>query len=93
MKERETMFPHYQAPDDVPDEPSAVELDDIELIAGDPVLQWRAKRLAENGMIAPQARALALDRTVDVTWVIDRLIKRGCEPDTAFDIASGVMAA
>jgi hypothetical protein len=88
MKERERMFPHYQAPDDVPDEPSTVELDDIELIAGDPVLQWRAKRLADNGMIPPQARTLALDRTVDVTYVVEKLLKRGCPPDTAFLIVA-----
>ena len=75
------------------EEPTVGDLTDIELIAGDPVLQWRAKRLTDNGMIPAQARALALDRTVDVTWVVDRLLKRGCDTTVAFDIASGLMVA
>lgn len=68
------------------------EQTDIELIAGDPVLTWRAKRLVDNGMLPAQARSLAIDRGVDITWVVNRLLKRGCDPNTAFDIASGVMA-
>ena len=54
----------------------------------DPVLRWRAKRLAGNGMNPRQARALALDRRVDVHDVVERLLKRGCDPAVAFDIAS-----
>ena len=84
------MKPPAQEPDD---EPTLEELDDIELIASDPVLTWRAKRLADNGMTPPQARTLALDRSVDVHWVVEKLLKRGCDPAVAFDISSGVMAA
>jgi hypothetical protein len=65
-----------------------VYADDIDPFLHDDVLRWRAKELRRNGMIPPQARSLALDRTVDVHWVIERLLKRGCAPDTAFLIAS-----
>ncbi len=67
--------------------------DEIHRIMGDPELRWRAEQLAKHGMTPHQSRALALDRTVDVHWVISRLINRGCDPAVAFDIASGVMAA
>ena len=49
--------------------------------------------IADNGMTPPQARTLALDRSVDVHWVVEKLLKRGCDPAVAFDISSGVMAA
>lgn len=73
-------------PDQV--EPTIGDLTDAEIIASDPVLSWRAKRLADNGMNIRQARTLALDRRVDVTDVVDRMLKQGCDPDIAFDIAS-----
>ena len=92
-KERDVRMPGQVDPEPESDEPTLEEMDDIELLASDPVLTWRAKRLADNGMTPPQARTLALDRSVDVTWVVDRLLKRGCDPAVAFDISSGVMAA
>lgn len=65
------------------------ELDhEVSTILADPVVRWRAKILADNGMNPRQARALALDRRVDVHWVVDRLLSRGCDPAVAFDIAS-----
>lgn len=54
----------------------------------DPVLRWRSDELRRAGMIPAQARSLALDRSVDIRWVIERLLERGCPPDTAFLIAS-----
>jgi hypothetical protein len=39
-------------------------------------------------MIPAQARSLALDRSVDIHFVVSRLLQRGCPPDTAFLIAS-----
>ncbi len=79
-------------PDRLPPEPEQVEPEqvdeEIDLILGDKVLQWRAEQLANNGMNPRQARALALDRRVDIHFVVSRLLARGCDPDLAFDIAS-----
>jgi hypothetical protein len=66
----------------------AEEPDDLDRILADPILQWRCKRLLDNGFNLPQARTLALDRTVDIHVVIERLVGRGCSPDVAFLIAS-----
>ena len=83
------MFPSGPFPLNEPDEPAQPsDSDDIDPFMHDPVLRWRAKRLRDNGMIPPQARSLALDRSVDVHWVVDALLRRGCDPDTAFLIAS-----
>jgi len=71
-----------------PDQIEPVDSDDIDPFLQDNVLRWRARRLRDNGMIPAQARALALDRRVDVHWVVESLLKRGCAPDTAFLIAS-----
>ena len=91
------MFPHGpfggppEQPDRMPTEPEQVEgaeehpIDDF---LYDPVLRWRAKDLARHGMNPRQARALALDRRVDVHDVVERLLKKGCDPALAFDIAS-----
>lgn len=54
----------------------------------DPVLRWRSDELRRAGMIPAQADSLALDRSVDTHWVVDRLLKRGCSGDLAFLIAS-----
>lgn len=62
--------------------------DDIDPFLYDKTLRWRASQLRRNGMNPRQARALALDRRIDVHYVVDRLLKRGCHPDIAFDIAS-----
>lgn len=61
---------------------------EVSTLLADPVVRWRAKILADNGMNPRQARALALDRRIDARWVVDRLLIRGCDPDIAFDIAS-----
>ena len=60
----------------------------VSTLLRDPVIRWRAKILADNGMNPRQARVLALDRRVDARWVVDHLLARGCDPDIAFDIAS-----
>jgi hypothetical protein len=65
-----------------------LDSDDIDPFLHDDVLRWRAKELRRNGMIPAQARSLALDRSVDIHFVVSRLLKRGCPPDTAFLIAS-----
>lgn len=79
-------------PDRQPTDPEQVEEvpdnDDIDPFLHDPVLRWRAKRLRENGMNPRQARALALDRRVDVSDVVNRMLQKGCDPLVAFDIAS-----
>lgn len=65
-----------------------MEPEDIDPFLYDDVLRWRAKELRRHGMQPKQARTLALDREVDIHWVIERLLKRGCPPDTAFLIAA-----
>lgn len=86
------MYPFGPAdpPERKPTEPEQVEAEEhpIDEFLHDPVLRWRAKDLARHGMNPRQARALALDRRVDVHDVVDRLLKKGCPPDVAFDIAS-----
>lgn len=77
-------YPHPEPPERA--EPETA--DDIDPFLHDDVLRWRAKELRRNGMIPAQARSLALDRSVDIHFVITRLLKRGCPPDTAFLIAS-----
>ena len=86
-------YPHPEPPDRAPDPESdqarpLVDAEDIDRILHDPVLRWRAEKLAEAGMNPRQARALALDRSVDVHWVVGNLLRRGCPADIAFDIAS-----
>ena len=77
-------YPHPEPPP----EPPVEEPDDIDPFLHDEVLRWRARELRRNGMIPAQARSLALDRRVDIHFVTERLLKRGCPPDTAFLIAS-----
>jgi hypothetical protein len=79
-------YPHPEPPERA--EPEPPDADDIDPFLHDEVLRWRAKELRRNGMIPAQARSLALDRSVDIHWVVTRLLKRGCHPDTAFLIAS-----
>lgn len=83
-------FPFAPKPDRNPTDPEQVEpeMTDIERIASDKVLQHRASTLADHGFTPQQARVLALDRTVDIRWVINSLVKKGCPVDVAFDIAS-----
>lgn len=84
-------FPHATPPERQPTDPEQVEpvdLEDIDPFLHDKVLRHRARRLRDYGMNPRQARTLALDRAVDIHWVIDRLLKRGCDPDTAFLIAA-----
>ena len=61
---------------------------DIDAVLRDPVIRWRARILAQNGMTPQQSRVLALDRRVDTRWVVDHLLLKGCDPAVAFDIAS-----
>lgn len=79
--------PHPE-PDEPPVSPEPLNSDDIDPFLHDNVLRWRAKELRRHGMIPAQARSLALDRSVDIHFVVERLLKRGCHPDTAFLIAS-----
>lgn len=83
--------PQPDREDRQPTDPEQVEPednDDIDPFLHDPVLRWRAGKLRRNGMNPRQARSLALDRSVDVHWVVTDLLLRGCDPDIAFDIAS-----
>lgn len=78
-------------PDRLPTDPEQVEeqpVGDLDAFYHDPVLKYRAASLAKAGMNPRQARHLALDRRVDLHFVTHVLIGRGCDPDTAFDIAS-----
>ena len=72
-------------PDQVDD---TVYGEDIDPFLHDNVLRWRARRLRDNGMNPRQARTLALDRRVDVHDVVENMLKKGCDPLVAFDIAS-----
>lgn len=91
------MFPHRNPfaedpPERQPTDPEQVEPqtvgDAIDDVLRDPVARHRAASLAAAGLNARQARALALDKRVDKDFVIERLLKRGCPPDIAFDIAA-----
>lgn len=88
----EGYFGHYADPDrrqrSEAAEPPDNDDDEISSFINDPVLRHRAAALVREGMNPRQARVLALDRDVDKSWVIDRLLRRGCPPDVAFDIAS-----
>ena len=61
---------------------------EIRILLSDPVYLWRAKVCADAGFTPAQSRTMALDRRIDVRWVVDHLINRGCDTHTAFDIAS-----
>lgn len=80
--------PYPDGPDPDPGPPEPEPQDNIDPFLHDDVLRWRAKELRRAGMHPPQARSLALDRKVDVHWVVTRLLDRGCPSDTAFLIAS-----
>lgn len=85
-------FGPLSQPERQPTEPEQVEPldveDEVSIFMKDKTLRYRAERLARAGLNPRQARALAIDRTVDKDFVIDRLLARGCPPDLAFDIAS-----
>ena len=86
-------FRPVDPPERKPTEPEQVEGGEaedhpIDAFLRDPVFKWRVRRLVSNGMNSRQARALALDRRVDVYDVVEKLLKQGCPPDLAFDIAS-----
>jgi hypothetical protein len=70
-----------------PEQVEEVFMTDLEIVMHDPVLTHRAKALANAGLNPLQSRALALDRRVD-THAVVKMIKRGCPPHVAFDIAS-----
>ncbi len=61
---------------------------DYKRIMSDPVYLWRAKVCADAGFTPAQSRSMALDRRIDVRWVVAHLINRGCDVNVAFDIAS-----
>jgi hypothetical protein len=81
-------YPHPERPETPEGDTPVYDSDDIDPFLHDDVLRWRAKELRRNGMIPAQARSLALDRSVDIHFVVSRLLQRGCPPDTAFLIAS-----
>lgn len=61
---------------------------DLEEIMRDKVLQWRCAQFVKAGFTTHQARRMTLDRTVDLHFVIHRLVGRGCPHHLAFDIVS-----
>lgn len=63
------------------------EATEVDQLLSDKTLRWRCEQLLGAGMTQPQARALTFNRAVDVRAVIG-WIERGCDPSTAFDIAS-----
>lgn len=63
------------------------DLSDTEKVMYDKVLRWRCMTLLDLGMNPDQARALALDRFVDLHDV-RRLVKLGCPISTVFDIVA-----
>lgn len=63
-------------------------VDEIEAVLADPIVRWRAEQFASMNFTPHQARALALNRRVDIHWVRVNLIEKGCDPMVAFDIAS-----
>lgn len=86
------MFPSRPLGDDPPEYGTEVEPyhepSDLEQIMGDKTLQWRCKRLLDHGMPIKQARVITLDRSIDIHYVIERLIKRGCPPQLAYEIVT-----
>lgn len=75
--------PEFEPVEELPE----VDLTDVELLLQDPVLMHRAKKLIRAGFSTQQARNLALDRSIDVHWVISDLVERGCPLDTAYEVA------
>jgi hypothetical protein len=68
--------------------PVEVPPDDLSVILNDGRLSYRCEQFLAAGLTLEQARTLTLDNTVDLHFVVDRLVGRGCDPFTAFDIAS-----
>jgi len=60
----------------------------LDEIMRDKVLQWRCHQFLKAGFNMAQARRAAVDRSIDLDFVRTRLVGRGCDPSTAFDIAS-----
>lgn len=60
----------------------------LDEILRDTVLQYRCERFVKAGFTLHQSRVLACDRSVDLHFVIDHLLGRGCDTHTAFDIAA-----
>jgi len=58
-----------------------------EQVLRDKVLLWRCERLIQMGFTLQQARVVAVKRAIDL-HAVERLIRRGCAPHTAFDIVS-----
>lgn len=61
--------------------PTADEVDD-------PIDRWRFQELTAAGLEPAAALELAANRKVEIRFVTDRLIARGCTPDLAYQIAS-----
>ena len=83
--------------------PVEVPLTDLEEILQSPSLRWRCEQFLNAGLTAPQARALTLDKTVDLHFVLYTLIGRGSitiahvskapgEPMRAEKLPAGVVA-
>ena len=60
----------------------------LDEIMRDKVLQYRCGQFIKAGFTLRQSRVLACNRTVDLHFVIEGLLGRGCDVDTAFDIAA-----
>ena len=56
------------------------------------VFRWRLDELTRAGYSVQQAERLAQDATVDLHEAV-RLLERGCDAATAFDICSSEEAA
>jgi hypothetical protein len=70
--------------------PEAMEAElqrETDAILGDKELRWRAEEFARAGLNPRQARALALDRSVELERV-RKMMAAGCPADTAFHIVS-----
>ena len=54
----------------------------------DPIVRWRFEELTREGFEPAAALEMAANRRVDIRFVSERLIARGCSHDLAYQIAS-----
>ena len=54
----------------------------------DPIVRWRYQELSKEGFEPAAALELASNRKVDIRYISERLIARGCSPDLAYQISS-----
>jgi hypothetical protein len=60
----------------------------LALEAGDPVEHWRYQELLRAKFDVGPASLMAADRTIDIHFVVERLLNRGCSHELAYAIAS-----